>query len=156
MLKKYQKLFFWGLLVVLFFFLLNHNFVYQSSSKEKIEEEVIPIRSGAVITEFKYYITIQKEVKDEKLILSTHILESIFHYKNIESIGTIQIYVVIKSHSSYYIDRIYLMDQNINLFIQDMDYQKKDGYYFLLTKEFFQMYQPSYEIQIDLKKDKNK
>lgn len=141
-------------LFLVFSFFLLLLFYHPSHGKGKIEEEVFPIREGDVIHGFQYVLSIEKEVNDSRLTLSTHILDSILHYKSLEDIDEVCVYLKIMNASpyTYLLQRIYLLDSSNQLFLQNISYDK-DKKCYLLTKSFFESYQSSYKIQIELAKE---
>ena len=141
------------LFLFLFFFLILL-FYHPSQGKGKIEEEVFTIREKDVIHGFQYVLSIEKEVNDSRMTLSTHILDSILHYKSLDDIDEVCIYLKIINDSpyTYLLQRIYLLDSSNQLFLQNIPYDK-DKKCYLLTKAFFESYRSSYKIQIELAKE---
>lgn len=140
-----------------FFFLCSSIFLsltHFSHGKGMIEEEVLPIRDGDTISGFQYVLSIEKEVNDSRITLSTHILDSILHYKDLNNIDEICLYLKIENATpyTYLLQRIYLLDSTNHLFLQNIFYDEEKEC-FLLTRDFFSSYQSSYRIQMEFAKE---
>jgi len=144
------------ILVLLVLLILGVDF-YQAKGKEEVMEEAIPIRENEVITGLEYRITIEEQVKENSFTISTHILDSILHYKNLNTIQEFFICLKIdnQSKNQYFIKSIYVIDADSNVFIQNIDYEDDTSFNqfsFLLDQEFFQTYESKYKIQIEFEK----
>ena len=141
------------LLLLLFSPLLQKTF-YESNGKEKLIEEANPIREDGIITGLEYTITIQEETDDDKIIFSTHILDSILHYKSIENIESFSIDLKIENNSnnSYSLKKISLVN-TINFIEEDILYVNTlEGISFVLSKDVFERFYLDYEIKIEFDK----
>ena len=150
MIKKAIEIF----LLLLLFSLFLQNTFYESNGKEKITEEANPIRKDDVIIGLEYNITIQKEAQDDKIIFSTHILDSILHYKSMENIESFLIDLKIENNSnnSYLLKKISLMN-TIDFMEEDISYVNTlEGVSFILSKDVFYKFYLDYQIQIELDK----
>ena len=125
----------------------------ESQGKEILSEEANPIREKEVIIGMEYTLTMRG---DTSMILSSHILDSIVHFKDLETIDTFLVRLVIDSPPSclFTVKDIYVIDTMTNVFIRDIPYfyEEKEYVVFTLEKEFFQVYRPEYQIQIELEK----
>ena len=96
--------------VVLFIFLIL--FVIDSSRElYDIGEEASPIREGNNIVGMDYIITIGKDVKRHDVNISTSILSSILHYKDINNINSFYVDLKInnKTNNKYFLKNIILV-----------------------------------------------
>ena len=123
--------------------------------EEKVAEEVLPIWNNGIIQSFEYTITISEETKDNFIIFSTHILDSIYHYKGINNTENISILLNIKSKDNeYYLDKIFLTNIPLNLFIENIPYQKQsqNNYLVYLSNTILKEDYTFTKIELKLKK----
>ena len=151
---KYSKYLILSFLVVLLLLILGSTF-YQPEGYEKVEEEAIPIRENEVIIGMDYRVHIKEYVNDSVIVLSSHILDSIVHYMELDSIDHFLIRLKIESfHSAYSLKDIYIIDSITHVVIEKIFYEfdGNDSVIFFLGKNYFQKYESSNRIQIELKK----
>ena len=133
--KNYSTIIFFSLVLILFLFLEK-----PSNASDFISEEAIPIREEDIITGIEYHIQIGKRVKNATLDINTHILDSIFHYKDISTIEhfTVKIIMDNKSKHPYLLKRIELFSQGKK---ENISYQRKGNDIVLnLNQSFFMNY----------------
>ncbi len=139
--------------VVLFIFLIL--FVIDSSRElYDIGEEASPIREGNNIVGMDYIITIGKDVKRHDVNISTSILSSILHYKDINNINSFYVDLKInnKTNNKYFLKNIILVS-NGGLINKKVKYKKKNNYISIkLNREDFLNYNNGSFIKIELKK----
>ncbi len=153
---NYKRYILWMILIIVVF-ISSSIFFHEAKGKERIEEEAIPIRENEIIIGMNYTITIGEFVRETSFTISTHILDSIVHYKDLDTIDDFFIQLVMDDQSSshYKVKNIYVIDTSIQLFVEDISYSKgeKDDCFFLFfTKDFFEHYRSNYQIQIELEK----
>ena len=152
--KTYMRLFLFLVAFTILFMTTGFGLFYQPIYEEKIKEEAIPIRTEEVTTGLTYILTIGKQVQDKKLVLSTHILDSILHYKEIPTINHFLIQLKIENHtiSAYLLKNISIIDSTTNVVIEDISYKKKKNsntFSFYLNQSFFQNYKKEYILYIN-------
>ena len=137
-------------LVFIFIFIFYSNTKINASTL--VNEEASPIREGDKIIGMDYVITIGEGVKKDNVYISTSILSSIIHYKNIEDIDSFNIDLKINNNSnySYSLKNIFIISGNSS---KDINFKNKGGYiYFKLNKEDLLNYSSNSYIQIKLQK----
>ena len=144
------------IIIILFFFLFIMIGFSKPLSLEKIGEEAFPIRDLDTIMGMEYVLTIYPYVKDSSLTVSSHILESILHYKDPSLIHDFFIRISIHNQSKYdyLLKSIRIIDTHTNLLIEEVSYEKENNniFRFHLSEDFFHSYHSSYKIQIELEK----
>lgn len=110
----------------IFLFFFSSADIYASTL---VNEEASPIREGNNITGMDYVITIGKKVKKDNVYISTSILSSINHYKDVRNIDIFNVDLKINNQSnySYFIKSISIIDGNITKNIEFKN--SKDGNY---------------------------
>ena len=153
-----MKWYFRGILfvMIIFSFLFVVGF-FHSSSLAEIEEEAFPIWEEDRIIGLNYKITIGKSIKDKRVTITTHVLDSIYHYKDVKTIDQFSVYFIIdnKAKYSYSLKDIYIVDTSTNIVIENIPYSRSNvdnRFYFLLTKKSFQKYNKKYCIQVVLER----
>ena len=144
------------LFVSMIVIVLGIGFFYRPR-EDLIEEEAFPIREEDTITGMDYVITIGEKEKDKSFVISSHILDSILHYKEKDNIDNFLIRLKIenKSSSDYLLKSIRIIDDYNHTFVEDVSYRKDNDinqFSFQLSKNFFDRYQSFYKIQIELEK----
>jgi len=148
------KSYFMALLIMSLLIFVGFSFFYSSNSILPTEEEAVPIREYDTITGLEYYVTIHSSQTNPSFTVTSHILESIFHYKSIDTIDDFEIHLIIdnKSLSNYLLEGIKIIDKRNHDVIEKVSYQKdssSNSFSFLLPKSFFEKYQSYYSIEID-------
>ena len=142
--------------IFLFFFLFFLVVFSKPLSLEKIGEEAIPIREDGIIIGMDYYITINKYMKDNSITISSHVLDSILHYKDPSLIHNFFIRLSIdnKSKYDYLLKNICILDNYSNIVIKKLSYKKDGKYSFIvfLPDTVFKSSDILYKIQIELEK----
>ena len=125
--KLFIKLFF------LFFYSISQ-FLHPTTSLEEnlsLSEEAFPIREDEVIIGMDYVITIPSKSSGE-ILLSSQILDSIFHYKSIESIQDFFIRIQV-NRKDYSLVKVFIDDPR-----QELSFQKTNFLYRIsFPKDFF-------------------
>ena len=140
------------LLFTFFPLFLLFSYSYYEKDDFEIQEEATPIRQGDTITGLRYVITIPESADSSSISFSSWIIDSVLHYKDVHSIDSFFIEVVIDNHSScpYVFDRIALVSLD-NTWIEDISYEKREKSIVLsFTKDFFLQYGTNSKIQIAL------
>lgn len=147
-----MKRIFYVSFVIVFIFLILLSI---SSSRElyDISEEASPIREGDSIVGMDYVVTIGKDVKREDINISTSIISSILHYKDIDTINDFYVDLKInnKSRGRYLLKNI-MMVSNGGLVNRNIKYKKNNNYISIrLSKKDLLDYNNSF-IKLELKK----
>ncbi len=144
------------LIVILFSFLFFMIGFSEPLSLEKIGEEAIPIREDDTIIGMDYVITIYSYVNDNSIVISSHILDSVLHYKDPSSIHDFYIQLSIHNQSKhdYLLKNIRIKDNRSNVIIEELSYEEESNHVFkiFLPEDFFNHYYPTYKMQIELEK----
>ena len=133
--KNYSIIIFFSLLLLLFIFLEK-----PTIRSNYISEEVIPIREEDIITGIEYHIQIGKRVRNATLDINTHILDSIYHYKDISTIEKFTVKIIMDNQSkySYLLKKIELLSQGKR---EDISYQLQGKDIILyLNQSYFKNY----------------
>ena len=133
--KNYSIIIFFSLLLLLFLFLEK-----PTNRSDYISEEVIPIREEDIITGIEYHIQIGKRVKNATLDINTHILDSIYHYKDISTIERFTVKIIMDNQSkyTYLLKKIELLSQGKR---EDISYQLQGKDIILyLNQSYFKNY----------------
>lgn len=133
--KNYSIIIFFSLLLLLFVFLEK-----PSNINSSISEEAIPIREENIITGIEYHIQIGKRVRNTTLDINTHILDSIYHYKDISTIELFTVKIIMDNQSKYpyLLKKIELLSQGKK---EDISYQLQGNDIVLhLNHSFFMNY----------------
>lgn len=133
--KNYSIIIFFSLLLLLFLFLEK-----PTNRNDYISEEVIPIREEDIITGIEYHIQIGKRVKNATLDINTHILDSIYHYKDISTIERFTVKIIMDNQSkyTYLLKKIELLSQGKR---EDISYQLQGKDIILyLNQSYFKNY----------------
>lgn len=120
------------------------------SRKENIVvlEEVVPIREEEKIVGLIYDVSISKS-RFSSLQISTSILQSIMHYKNIQEMDSFFVEMHLKYPSSYQIQEIRLKEDIRG--IKSLSYTKdQNKILFHFSKKFFQNLKKENDIEIIL------
>lgn len=145
--KKKSIIILFSLLFLLFLFLQK-----PTHYSDSIIEEAIPIREEENITGIEYHIQIGKKVKDASLDINTHILDSIYHYKDISLIDQFTVKIIMKNQSKYpyLLKKIELLSHERR---EDVSYQLQGNDIVLhLNHDFFMNYQKNDRIILSLVK----
>lgn len=143
------------IVVFLFSFLFYMIVFSKPLSMEKIEEEAIPIREDENMIGMDYYITINQYMKDNSIVISSHILDSIIHYKEPSLIHNFFVRLSINNQSKYdyLLKNIRVIDNSLNILIEDLSYQKENNtFLFYIPDNYFKKFQSRYNIQIEIEK----
>lgn len=141
--------------LLLLFFISRIDYSSSAQSKEYVKEEAIPIWNEDTIERFDYSITITKEEKEKNVSISTHIIDSIFHYKDINNIEQIEVHIIVKNESQYQylLQRLYIYEEETNIVIQEIAYEQKNNtIIFTLEKEIIEMSSLKHRIKIEFVK----
>lgn len=133
--KNYSIIIFFSLLLLLFLFLEK-----PTNRSDYISEEVIPIREEDIITGIEYHIQIGKRVRKASLDINTHILDSIYHYKDISTIEKFTVKIIMDNQSkyTYLLKKIELLSQGKR---EDISYQLQGKDIILyLNQSYFKNY----------------
>lgn len=133
--KNYSIIIFFSLLLLLFLFLEK-----PTNRSDYISEEVIPIREEDIITGIEYHIQIGKRVRNASLDINTHILDSIYHYKDISTIEKFTVKIIMDNQSkyTYLLKKIELLSQGKR---EDISYQLQGKDIILyLNQSYFKNY----------------
>ena len=126
-----------------------------SSSRElyDINEEASPIREGDSIVGMDYVVTIGENVKRKDINISTSIIPSILHYKDINNINDFYVDLKIKNNSKgKYLLKNIMMVSNGGLVNKNIKYTKNSNYISIkLSKNDLLDYSNSF-IKLELKK----
>lgn len=140
---------------VLFLILGGNTFQQSFSSQEEVFEEAIPIRQETIMTGLRYIVKVDQKVRDSSLTISSHILDSILHYMEIEMIDQFMVQLEITA-SSYQLKNLSVVDTLTNVVVEDISYfeREKGVFVFELNSSFFKHYQKEYVIFINLEKER--
>ena len=135
--------------ILLLFFLSNKkDYTYL------IHEEATPIRDLDEIKGILYKIDIDNTVIDKDIDISSNILSSIYHYKDISSIDNF--FVNLEVDDNYKVDDISIVDKN-NFIIRNINFDNNSKDIVLnLEKDDFTNYNNNYDIRIKLKRNTRK
>ena len=147
--KKYIIFYFIVLIILLlFFYSRKKDYTYL------IHEEATPIRDFDEIKGMLYKIDIDNSVNDKNLDISSKIISSINHYKDINSIN--DFFVNLEIDNDYIIDDISIVDNN-DFIIRNINYNNDSNEIVLnLEKDDFSNYNSNYDIRIKLKRNTRK
>lgn len=135
-------------LLLLFFYSDKKDYTYL------IHEEATPIRDLDEIKGMLYKIDIDNSINDKNISISSSIISSINHYKDVSSIN--HFFVNLEIDNDYLIDDISIVDKN-NYIIRNVNFTKKSTDIVLdLEKDDFTNYKNDYDIRIKLKRNTRK
>lgn len=147
--KKYILFYLIILFILLLFFISDKkDYTYL------INEEAIPIRDLDEINGILYRIDIDNSINDKNIDISSNIISSINHYKDISNIDNF--FVNLEVDDSYKVSDISIVDDN-NYIIRNIDFD--DNYKDIilnLEKDDFTNYENNYDIRIKLKRNTRK
>lgn len=136
------------ILLLLFFYSDKKDYTYL------IHEEATPIRDLDEIKGILYKIDIDNSINDKDLDISSNIISSINHYKDINNIN--DFYVNLDIDKDYKVDNISIVDKN-DFIIRIVDFNKESNdIVFDLKKDDFVDYNYDYDIKIKLKRNTRK
>lgn len=135
-------------LLLLFFYSDKKDYTYL------IHQEATPIRDLDEIKGMLYKIDIDNSINDKNISISSSIISSINHYKDVSSIN--HFFVNLEIDNDYLIDDISIVDKN-NYIIRNVNFTKKSTDIVLdLEKDDFTNYKNDYDIRIKLKRNTRK
>ncbi|MBQ9019044.1 MAG: hypothetical protein IJ097_01865 [Bacilli bacterium] len=146
---KYYLFYFILLCLILLYFYSNSKIVINT-----INEEAIPIREYDEITAMNYNITLN-DIRTNNIKISSSILSSIYHYKDISNINDFLVYLNIDNNTSfnYLINNISIVDKRNKKIIKKIKYNNNENnIYFNLNKTDFNKYDNNCDIVITLRK----
>lgn len=147
--KKYIVFYLLVLILLLLFFYSD-----RKNYKYLIHEEATPIRDYEGIKGMLYKIDIDKSINDKNIDVSSSIISSINHYKDISSINSF--FVNLEVDNDYLVDDISIVDKN-DFIIRIIDFDKDSNNVVLnLEKQDFVNYENNYDIKIKLKRNTRK
>ena len=136
------------ILLLLFFYSDKKDYTYL------IHEEATPIRDLDEIKGILYRIDIDDSINDKNIDISSSIISSINHYKDISNIDNF--YVDLDVDDSYKVDDISIVDKN-DFIIRYINFNKDSNDIVLnLEKDDFVNYNNNYDIKIKLKRNTRK
>lgn len=138
--------------LLLLFFISRIDFTSSIDSKEYVKEEAIPIWNEEQIERLDYSITITKEEKENNFSISTHIIDSILHYKDINNIEQIEVHIILDNQSQYeyLLQRLYIYEEETNRIIQIIAYEQNSKIIsFTLEKELLERSSLKHRIKLD-------
>lgn len=136
------------ILLLLFFYSDKKDYTYL------IHEEATPIRDLDEIKGILYRIDIDDSINDKNIDVSSSIISSINHYKDISNIDNF--YVDLDVDDSYKVDDISIVDKN-DFIIRYINFNKDSNDIVLnLEKDDFVNYNNNYDIKIKLKRNTRK
>jgi hypothetical protein len=136
------------ILLLIFFYSDKKDYTYL------IHEEATPIRDLDEIKGMFYRIDIDKSINDKSLDVSSSIISSINHFKDISNIDNF--FVNLEVDDSYKVDDISIVDKN-NFIIRYINFDKDSNDVVLnLEKDDFVNYNNNYDIRIKLKRNTRK
>lgn len=140
------------LIIISIIFILTTAF-RTTTEEQTITEEAIPIRNNEEIIGLNYSITIPNNIKDNKVIIPTKILDSINHYKDIRSINNFKVIIIINNNSKYIykVTNIYISSNKKNK--QKIKYHNSNNKIsFILTNNRLINQYEKLHINIEIKK----
>lgn len=136
------------ILLLLFFYSDKKDYTYL------IHEEATPIRDLDEIKGILYRIDIDDSINDKNIDISSSIISSINHYKDISNIDNF--YVDLDVDDSYKVDDVSIVDKN-DFIIRYINFNKDSNDIVLnLEKDDFVNYNNNYDIKIKLKRNTRK
>ena len=147
--KKYVLFYLVLLILLLLFFYSNKkDFTYL------IHEEATPIRDLDGIKGMLYKIDVDNGVNDQNIDISSKIISSIYHYKDINSINSF--FINLDVDNDYRVEDISIVDDN-NFIIRNINFNRdSDDIILNLEKDDFINYKNNYDIRIKLKRNTRK
>ena len=147
--KRYIIFYFIVFCILILFFLSDEkNYTYL------IHEEATPIRDLDEIKGMLYRIDIDNSINDKNIDISSKIISSINHYKDISNINSF--YVDLEVDNDYIVDGISIVN-NDNYIIRDILFDKGSNDIKLnLEKDDFSNYNNDYDVRIKLKRNTRK
>ena len=147
--KRYIIFYFIVFCILILFFLSDEkNYTYL------IHEEATPIRDLDEIKGMLYRIDIDNSINDKNIDISSKIISSINHYKDISNINSF--YVDLEVDNDYIVDGISIVN-NDNYIIRDILFDKGSNDIKLnLEKDDFSNYKNDYDVRIKLKRNTRK
>ena len=147
--KKYVLFYLILLILLLLFFYSNKkDFTYL------IHEEATPIRDLDGIKGMLYKIDVDNGVNDQNIDISSKIISSIYHYKDINSINSF--FINLDVDNDYRVEDISIVDDN-NFIIRNINFNRdSDDIILNLEKDDFINYKNNYDIRIKLKRNTRK
>lgn len=102
----------------------NNNFLAKKVTYDSdFLEEVIPIRNEENIIGINYYITLTKSYNDDKI--TTHIIDSIYHYKELDNTNNFLVTIILKNNSKYNYRLKKVLLKNNDIIRRDFSYNIK-------------------------------
>ena len=147
--KRYIIFYFIVFCILILFFLSDEkDYTYL------IHEEATPIRDLDEIKGMLYRIDIDNSINDNNIDISSKIISSINHYKDISNINSF--YVDLEVDNDYIVDGISIVN-NDNYIIRDILFDKGSNDIKLnLEKDDFSNYKNDYDVRIKLKRNTRK
>lgn len=147
--KRYIIFYFIVFCILILFFLSDgKDYTYL------IHEEATPIRDLDEIKGMLYRIDIDNSINDKNIDISSKIISSINHYKDISNINSF--YVDLEVDNDYIVDGISIVN-NDNYIIRDILFDKGSNDIKLnLEKDDFSNYKNDYDVRIKLKRNTRK
>lgn len=147
--KRYIIFYFIVFCILILFFLSDRkDYTYL------IHEEATPIRDLDEIKGMLYRIDIDNSINDKNIDISSKIISSINHYKDISNINSF--YVDLEVDNDYIVDGISIVN-NDNYIIRDILFDKGSNDIKLnLEKDDFSNYKNDYDVRIKLKRNTRK
>lgn len=147
--KRYIIFYFIVFCILMLFFLSDRkDYTYL------IHEEATPIRDLDEIKGMLYRIDIDNSINDKNIDISSKIISSINHYKDISNINSF--YVDLEVDNDYIVDGISIVN-NDNYIIRDILFDKGSNDIKLnLEKDDFSNYKNDYDVRIKLKRNTRK
>lgn len=147
--KRYIIFYFIVFCILILFFLSDEkDYTYL------IHEEATPIRDLDEIKGMLYRIDIDNSINDKNIDISSKIISSINHYKDISNINSF--YVDLEVDNDYIVDGISIVN-NDNYIIRDILFDKGSNDIKLnLEKDDFSNYKNDYDVRIKLKRNTRK
>ena len=147
--KKYVLFYLILLILLLLFFYSNKkDFTYL------IHEEATPIRDLDGIKGMLYKIDVDNGVNDQNIDISSKIISSIYHYKDINSINSF--FINLDVDNDYRVEDISIVDDN-DFIIRNINFNRdSDDIILNLEKDDFINYKNNYDIRIKLKRNTRK
>ena len=147
--KRYIIFYFIVFCILMLFFLSDRkDYTYL------IHEEATPIRDLDEIKGMLYRIDIDNSINDNNIDISSKIISSINHYKDISNINSF--YVDLEVDNDYIVDGISIVN-NDNYIIRDILFDKGSNDIKLnLEKDDFSNYKNDYDVRIKLKRNTRK
>ena len=127
-------------------------FISNTCGKDSVVEEVDPVRNNDIIVGINYSVTLDKNFNNSRV--DTHIIDSIYHYKDLDRIDNFIVNITIRNNSKYdyKLEKILLKDNNV--IKKEFDYDaaifvgKDKVFNFCLDGDF----DKDYKIELELKK----